>query len=63
MPFTTLQDHFAAGLTFEQAKQHAGYGACSCTIAVLLAKYWNLLEMERAVELAAGYFDRLEGLT
>ena len=61
--FATLHDHFRSGLTFEQAKQHAGYGACSCAVAVLLAKYWNLLEMERAVELAASYFDRLEGLT
>jgi hypothetical protein len=63
MPFTALQDHFAAGLTFEQAKQAAGYGACSCAVAILLARYWNLLEMERAVDLAASYFDRMESLT
>ena len=63
MPFTALHDHFAEGFSFEEAKQLAGYGACSCAVSLLLARYWNLLEMERAVELAAGYFDRLERLT
>ena len=63
MPFTTLQDHFAAGLTFEQAKTAAGYGAGCAATALLLARYWNLLEMERAVELAASYFDRMEAMT
>ena len=62
MPFTTLYDHFINGLTFEEAKAAAGYGACCAATALLLARYWNLLEMERAVELAAGYFDRMEGL-
>jgi hypothetical protein len=62
-PFATLHDHFRSGLTFEQARDRAGYGACSCTVSILLARYWNLLEMERAVDLAAGYFDRMEGLT
>ena len=63
MPFTALHDYFADGLSFEEAKAAAGYGACSCAVAVLLARYWNLLEMERAVDLAAAYFDRMESLT
>lgn len=63
MPFTALHDYFANGLSFEEAKQAAGYGTCSCAVAVLLARYWNLLEMERAVDLAASYFDRMESLT
>ena len=63
MPFTTLYDHFINGLSLEEAKAAAGYGACCAATALLLARYWNLLEMERAVELAAGYFDRMEALT
>ena len=61
--FSTLHDYFAEGFSFEDAKRCAGFGSCSCAVAVLLAKYWTLLEMERAVALAASYFDRMEGLT
>jgi hypothetical protein len=60
--FATLHDHFRSGLTFEQARDRAGFGACSCAAAMLLARYWNLLEMDHAIEQAAVYFDRLESL-
>jgi hypothetical protein len=63
MPFTASHDHFTNGLSFEEAKQAAGYSACSCAVSLLLARYWNLLEMERAVDLAASYFDRMEAMT
>ena len=59
MPFTTLDTHFTAGLTFNEAKAAAGYGACCAATALLLARYWNLLEMEHAVALASEYFDQL----
>ena len=57
--FSTLHDHFDAGLTFEEAKRRAGFCACSCGVAVLLARYWNLLELEAATASAAVYFDIL----
>jgi hypothetical protein len=57
--FTALHDHFDAGLSFEEAKRRAGFGACSCGVAILLARYWNLLEMEAATASAAVYFDLL----
>ncbi len=59
MPFTTLHDYFANGHTLEEAKAAAGYGACCAATALLLARYWNLLEMDRAIALSAEYFDRL----
>ena len=46
-------------LTFNEAKAAAGYGACCAATALLLARYWNLLEMEHAVALASEYFDQL----
>lgn len=55
--FKTLHDHFNAGLAFEDAKHRAGFGACSPAIALLLAKYWQLLELEHATASAAVYFD------
>jgi hypothetical protein len=61
--FIALHDHFKSNLTFEEAKAAAGHSTCCAATALLLSRYWDLLVMEHAVEQAAGYFERLEGLT
>lgn len=61
--FKSFTDYFTFGLSFEQAKESAGFANCSPAIALLLAKYWRLLEMEAAFN-CDKHFDQMfaEGL-
>ena len=44
---TAFRNAFDEGLTLDQARERAGYGACSITIAILLDRYWALMELEK----------------
>ena len=55
----TFETLCAGGATFEEALEQTGLSHSPIAMVAMLTKYWNVLQMEAALNAARVYYDRI----